>query len=291
MQNKIVGKRNCPKCGTEIIYSSREGLWWGKKKNSPCRRCRSDKSGFLQRYATKGSNTGADNGFFGHHHSLQTIDNLAQQKYGCKLTKERKKRLSEVFSGNGNNMYGRSLYGVWEEKYGREEANRRLSRFVAKQRQNNTGSGNPMFGRPSPGGSGNGWSGWYRDTYFRSIRELSYIVKVLENQHTWISAERKDMAIKYVNFLGRERNYFADFLVDDCVLVEVKPKRLHNSQAVMVKADAARKFCTQMGWTYKLTDVIPLNTGEIYQMFLSGLIRFLPRYEKRAVALFKEMVK
>jgi hypothetical protein len=36
-----------------------------------------------------------------------------------------------------------------------------------------------MYGKPSPQGSGNGWSGWYKGKYFRSIMELSFIVEYL----------------------------------------------------------------------------------------------------------------
>ena len=33
-----------------------------------------------------------------------------------------------------------------------------------------------MYGRFSPRGSGNGWSGWYKEWYFRSLLELSYMI-------------------------------------------------------------------------------------------------------------------
>ena len=42
-----------------------------------------------------------------------------------------------------------------------------------------SGEQNPMFGKQTPTGAGNGWSGWYKDWYFRSLGELSYVVNVL----------------------------------------------------------------------------------------------------------------
>ncbi len=45
-----------------------------------------------------------------------------------------------------------------------------------KHRQNAIGEGNNMYGRPSPQGSGNGWSGWYKERYFRSLRELMFLI-------------------------------------------------------------------------------------------------------------------
>ena len=56
-----------------------------------------------------------------------------------------------------------------------------------------------MFGRPTPQGSGNGWKGWYKGWFFRSLKELSYVVNVLEpNGDIWESAE--NIKIPYVNY-------------------------------------------------------------------------------------------
>lgn len=40
-------------------------------------------------------------------------------------TKERRQRHKEINSGVNNPMYGKTIYGVWLEKYGKEEAERR----------------------------------------------------------------------------------------------------------------------------------------------------------------------
>lgn len=77
-------------------------------------------------------------------------------------------------------------------------------------------------------------------------------------------------------------------MVDGKILVEVKPRRLHNSWTVKTKAEAARKFCREKGWRYVLCDVEPLSQEKIEMMFLTGVIVFLPKYEKKAVELFKK---
>jgi hypothetical protein len=54
-----------------------------------------------------------------------------------------------------------------------------------------SGEKNFWFGKPSPVGSGNGWSGWYKGWYFRSLLELSFMIKVIERfKFSWKSADR-----------------------------------------------------------------------------------------------------
>ena len=40
------------------------------------------------------------------------------------------------------------------------------------------GKNNPMYGKPSPQGSGNGWSGWYKGIYFRSLLYSSFMSSI-----------------------------------------------------------------------------------------------------------------
>jgi len=49
-----------------------------------------------------------------------------------------------------------------------------------------------MYGKPAPIGSGNGWSGWYKGWYFRSLLELSFMINVIERfKMSWQNAETK----------------------------------------------------------------------------------------------------
>jgi hypothetical protein len=70
------------------------------------------------------------------------------------------------------------LAKTYEELYGKEKANKMKNNLSIL----NSGSKNKMYGKPSPQGSGNGWSGWYKGWYFRSLIELSYMVNVIEKK-------------------------------------------------------------------------------------------------------------
>jgi len=48
-------------------------------------------------------------------------------------------------------------YDIWVKKYGVKIANEKLVSFKHKVSKINSGSGNPMFGKPSPKGSGGGY--------------------------------------------------------------------------------------------------------------------------------------
>ena len=82
-----------------------------------------------------------------------------------------------------------------------------------------------MYGKPAPIGSGNGWSGWYKGWYFRSLLELSFMINVIERFNMpWISAENQTYKISYVDTNLKQRNYYADFIIDNKYIVECKPK-------------------------------------------------------------------
>ena len=143
-------------------------------------------------------------------------------------------------------------------------------------------------GEPSPQGSGNGWSGWYKDWYFRSLGELSYMINVIERfDFKWESAERKVLKIEYINWDGEDRTYYADFLIEGKYIVECKPKKLWNSVNVRLKAEAAKLFCEQSGFKYKLIDPVKLTDEKIYNLYKKGEIKFLEKYERK----FKERYK
>ncbi len=151
-----------------------------------------------------------------------------------------------------------------------------------KNRQIHKGSKNGMYGKPSPTGSGNGWSGWYNGWYFRSLRELTYMIKVIDRFNLdWISGESNKFLIKYKNHKETIRTYRPDFIINGKYMVEIKPKALHKSKEVISKANAAIKFCNKNGMIYKLKDIGCLSQDEIIQLYESGNIKWLPRYEEK----------
>jgi hypothetical protein len=137
-----------------------------------------------------------------------------------------------------------------------------------------------MFGKPSPQGSGNGWSGWYKNWFFRSLRELSYMIKVLEEQQLNWKTPDKSFKILYIDYAGKNRTYFPDFIIDNRV-IEIKPLKLHNTPKILAKKKAAEDFCKSQNMTYELIDPIMLSKEEIKSLYISGQIKFLDKYDTK----------
>ena len=141
-----------------------------------------------------------------------------------------------------------------------------------------------MYGKPSPQGSGNGWSGWYKGWFFRSLLELSYMINVIEkNGWKWENAESKKYKISYM-VDDKERNYFCDFLIEDKTLTEIKPKNIRQSKQVLLKEEAAKKWCEEHNLLYKIVcddEFNKLTFEEIKNLYNKGFIKFIDRYENK----------
>lgn len=170
---------------------------------------------------------------------------------------------------------------TYEEIHGLDKAK------IIKLKVARHGKDNAQFGKPAYSGSGNGWSGWYKDNYFRSLLELSFIVNYLEKYSVeYVTAESYNFKIPYINYEGKQRNYFADFATSDS-LIEVKPKSAVNWHTNKFKFQAAEKWCTERGYKFKIFDNTmfdQLNTDQLIYMYKDSIIKWLPRYE----AKFKE---
>jgi hypothetical protein len=217
-----------------------------------------------------------------------TFDEL----HGIKKSNEIKEKISKKVKGElnpnyggkyshgyGNDIWKNILNKNWVERYGEEKANEmKLSLSFHNSRENNN-----MWGKPSSAGSGNGWSGWYKDWLFRSLLELSYVINVLERfGFNWESAENNKYKIKYVNNFDEQRNYFPDFIVNDKYLIEVKPKKLWEAENVVLKRNAAEIFCKNNNLIYKLTSPAKtLSIEDIKILKERGEIKFTPRYEEK----------
>jgi transposase len=175
-------------------------------------------------------------------------------------------------------MIGNSAYKVWVKKYGIEKANEMKLELKARQSLMFSGDKNPMFGKPSPNGSGVGYKGWYKGFYFRSLRELSYVINLDKNHTEWISCENKNFVIEY-NFLNGKRTYRPDFFVKNCV-IEIKPTRLHKTPLIAAKTDAAIKFCKEKGYKFAIID-FPINAKAISEQLSYGNIKFARDYEQK----------
>ena len=276
--------RHCPACLERLGYSTKAEMRKAERRHILCRSCKHKEvmqrpESIIRTAAFAGHNktrmTGPNNPFFGHTHSKATIRKIRQGTLRWLETMDRKEhgRRSRR-CGRDNGMFGKSLFDVWAGKYGVEVARKKSRCQSRKLRRRFSGSGNPMYGRPSPKTSGTGWGGWYKGWYFRSLRELSYVVLVLEQQDVrWEPAEQSRLTIHYV-LNGVQRTYHADFLVEGKMLVEIKPKRLMGSYVNMAKAEAARSFCKSRGMKYIMADARIMTPLELQPLIEAGLLRF-----------------
>jgi len=143
------------------------------------------------------------------------------------------------------------------------------------------GEKNPMFGKPSPQGSGNGWSGWYNNHFFRSLLELSYLHYLVNSNIAFVSAENKEFCIGYMDYKNTKRNYYPDFyLLGSKTIIEVKPKNLLNTINNKAKFDEAKKKHRNKFKIVTENDIKKLSNKEIRKLYIDGKIKFINRYDK-----------
>lgn len=268
--------RICPDCHKKLFHTAQNNRDRLAKLQRPCVKC----GRIRMMNAT---------GYWG---GVEKVKQILHEKFsgkgnpnfGIPMSEKQKDKLrknAKILRGKDNLSYGKSPFQWWVEKYGVEVAQQKLHDLNHKQSLAASGERNSMYGKPSPQGSGNGWSGWYKGWYFRSIHELSYMINVIEkNGLGWENAEQKKFAIPYADWEGKQRTYFADFVIDGKLMVECKPTRLHHSIAVKSKQMGAIKFCARNNLTYRVECPILLTIDEMKSLYAGGKIKFLPRYEK-----------
>jgi hypothetical protein len=180
------------------------------KKNSKCKSCglkeiMTDDVKKKMSERVKGENNpmfgkfGNLNPFFGKHHTEESKKKIVKDRdYSNYKTEEFRQKISKLTKGENNPMYGKSVYNVWVERYGKEIANKKMIEYKKKQSLINSGEKNSMYGKPAPINSGNGICGWYKDWFFRSLLELSYMIYVIERFNLeWLSIELIDFLAEY----------------------------------------------------------------------------------------------
>ena len=281
-----INYRNCSICGKKIEYKNKTDQSYKQalKNNSNCKECASRKT-FLK--MNKEIKEGIrKNGFAGKKHKKETRDIIRNKITKCFeagiLNTKGKNNPMYGIKGENNPRFGKHFYEDWIEKYGKEEADIRLEKYKKKVSKNTRGKNNPMYGKPAPQGSGNGWSGWYKGWYFRSLRELSYMINVIERFNIeWKSAE--NIKIEYTDWKGNKRNYLPDFLLNEKYLMEIKPKKLWGSKNIILKRKAGEKYCKNNNLIYKLIDPILISKEKLLHLHDKGKIKFLPKYEEKLI--------
>lgn len=267
--------RNCPKCRCKISYSTKYTFKNAIKWNSLCKSCRGTQN--FNKMHDRMKSGEIPYGFKDKKHSAKT---KKKNSDSIKLA-FKEGRLNVNRKNNG--MYGKHIPYKHKGKTIEEiVGEKKAKEWRAKISKTSSGKNNPMYGKPSPNGSGNGWSGWYKGWYFRSLLELSYMVNVIERfSIEWKSAESKEYMIKYKSFNGINRTYFSDFIISEKYMVECKPKKLWNSKIVKLKKEATLDFCKKKNMIYKLVDINKLKFEEIKTLYENGDITFNERYEKK----------
>lgn len=262
--------RQCPECEKELTYKQKAHRNKLAKSDACCMSCAKKK-------CVKNKNP-----FYGKKHLEETKIKISNYIKCNPVIKSQSllDSISNSMKGSKNPMFGKSIYDIWLNKYGKAEADKKIILLNEKRKINATGEKNPMYGKPSPQGSGNGWSGWYKNVFFRSLHELSYIVMVLEKEKKkWKSAEF--IKIPYKNWDDKWKTYHPDFLVNEIEIVEIKPTRLQTSTGVKLKCDAARKYCTERNMNFSIIDPQILSHDEIKQLYKTKKIKFIKRYEDK----------
>ena len=96
-----------------------------------------------------------------------------EELYGDELASKMNAEHSKSISGEKNHNFNGSWHGnhpslhqkgkTLEEIYGLEKSIKIRNKISLAS----SGENNHMFGKPSPQGSGNGWSGWYKSWFFK----------------------------------------------------------------------------------------------------------------------------
>ncbi len=270
--------RLCPMCNGEHIYASKDMFIRAKTKNTMCSSCSGRKNIKIFRDNNNGF-VGTDNPFFGQKHNKHTLEILKNVDKSYTKTKEFSKAVIIGMDGNFNR---KPVYDCWVDRYGKEKADELQLELSRKKSIAWRGKNNPMYGKPSPPGSGNGWSGWYNGIFFRSIMELSYMVYLDNNDIIYTIAETTEYRVKYIDVNGIDKYYFPDFVLKDSSnIIEVKPKRLTNTLLNKLKFKAAKLKYVDKFKIITEDDIPKLCDDEIKELYNNKVIVFTDRYEQK----------
>lgn len=266
-------QRQCPKCKKVLTYSIKAERNRAEKKNKICKTC---------------STSGEKNPFYNKKHKQSSKDIIGKSRIGKSTYNEEQINNLRIKMLDNPPMAGKSVYSVWLKKYGKEEADIRMEVYKKKQSLNSSGEKNHMYGKPSPQGSGNGWSGWYKDWFFRSLIELSYMINEIEAKNlNWENGELKKYKIPYTNWDGTKRNYFPDFIIDGKYIIECKPLKLQNSKTVILKKEAAEEYCKKHNMQFIMIEPEILTKEKIIELYKKEKIKFIPKYEIKFLKKYK----
>lgn len=272
--------RNCPKCNKELCYTLKSNRDQAEKEKRLCLNCSSKK--YPDEYYSNTRCCPNCNSII----EYKNINDAITARHVNSRCQQCSYYINKgVFLPGHDRPNKTPLYDCWLKNEGKEIADIKFANWRQKQSENSSGSKNGMYGKPTPVGTGNGWSGWYKNWYFRSLLELSFMVNIIERfNFKWESAEQRKYSIKYQDYKGTERTYRADFILNNKYMVDCKPKKLQFAFNNQLKYNAAVQFCKENNLIFKYSDIPRLTDLEFKELKEKGEIKFLPKYEE----LFKQ---
>ena len=223
---------------------------------------------------------------------LSSIKNMKgkthKEMYGEEKALEMKMKNSKANSGEKNKNFGGIWHGInpgefqrgrkYEDIYGDEKSKEMKKKLSIKF----SGENNNMYGKPSPNGSGNGWSGWYNNFFFKSLLELSFLINYVDRFNMDCkSAEKKEYRIKYKDYFEKDKNYFPDFIINDKYMIEIKPLYLRKSFDVLRKKESALIFCQKNKLKYKIITPPRLSKNKIKNLIETQQVILIDRYKEK----------
>lgn len=143
------------------------------------------------------------------------------------------------------------------------------------------GKRNGMYGKPTPQGSGNGWSGWYKEFYFRSLKELKLLLICNRLKINIKTAESKEFRINYIDYKNSNRTAVPDFIIDNKYIIEIKPKHLQNSFDNKAKFLQFNKLAKKKGMIFRVIDTGKMNIDKFIELYNNKEIQLIKRYEDK----------
>lgn len=259
-------ERTCPKCEKILTYETKPSLNRAIRNNSKCFKCCN----------------------LNQHISQETRDKISKTLTGKPSTSSTKFKKGDNV-GEKSPMFGKSTQICLIEKYGEKDGNIRYKQVKEKLKKRFSGKNNPFYGKINK--QGNGYSGWYKNWFFRSITELSYVIKLESEGKSWVSAENLGFHIEYIGEKGTDRTYRPDFLVENKYLVEIKPLKLQTSKMCLSKSKAAEEFCKKHNYEYILTDCKKIEIDLLKSMYDNKIIKFTEKTEKKFIKYYNQYIK
>lgn len=209
-------KRLCPSCNCQIAHPNQHALYQAIKRNRPCVKCCRKPEHLQQKRFSWTCNSCS-------HISWYVREPEKPSCAACAMKKMHRRNPSRIV-GQNNPMYGLGFKEIWRNTLTHEQFETKMKDLSVRHSKRVAGKNNPMFGKPPGLSAGRGISGKWNGLHFRSLLELAFIYKFLnENQRLPHSAENAMFRVA----LDDGSNYYPDFYDPESQTVfEIKPSKL-----------------------------------------------------------------